>query len=180
MSLPGVHVWRCPSCARQVPLRIEECRCGTARAVVTSPEEPEGATAEAGLEVQAEPSGSGTRTLLVGLLLGLAIAGLAFSWRQSTESNSNTTVASAQPDPIEESGDWEPQVEPEEVVNQFADSPAVTQPEVQTQRGTQAQRTIRPLVVECGCARRCRRTCASLGRVDPGGLWEGHRLLRSV
>jgi len=130
MSLPGAHVWRCPSCGRQVPLRIEECRCGTARAVVTSPEEPEGAPAEAGLQTQAEPSGTGTRTLLVGLLLGLAIAGLAFSWRQSTESNSNTTVASAQPDPIEESGDWEPQVEPEEVATQFADSPAVTQPEV--------------------------------------------------
>ena len=29
-----------------------------------------------------------------------------------------------------ESGDWEPQVEPEEVVNQVADSPAVTRPEV--------------------------------------------------
>ena len=130
MSLPGAHVWRCPSCGRQVPLRIEECRCGTARAVITSPEEPEGATAEAGLQTQAEPSGTGTRTLLVGLLLGLAIAGLAFSWRQSTESNSNTTVASAQPGPIEESRDWEPQVEPEEVVDQFADSPAVGSPEV--------------------------------------------------
>ena len=130
MSLPGAHVWRCPSCGRQVPLRIEECRCGTARAVVTGAAEPEGATEEAGPQAQAEPSGSGTRTLLVGLLLGLAIAGLAFSWRQSTESNSNTTVASAQPGPIEESGDWEPQVEPEEVVDPFADSPAVTQPEV--------------------------------------------------
>src|SRR6186713_2013870 len=130
MSLPGAHVWRCPSCGRQVPLRIEECRCGTARAVVTSAVELEGGTEEAGPQAQAEPSGSGTRTLLVGLLLGLAIAGLAFSWRLSTESNSNATVASAQPDPIEESGDWEPQVEPEEGVTQFADSPAVTQPEV--------------------------------------------------
>jgi S1-C subfamily serine protease len=129
MSLPGAHVWRCPSCARQVPLRIEECRCGTARAVVTGPEEPEGANAEAGLQIQPEPSGTGTRTLLVGLLLGLGIAGLGFSWLQPTEPTSNATVASAQPNPIVESGDWERQVEPEEVVNRIADSPAVTQPE---------------------------------------------------
>ena len=128
MSLFGAHVWRCPSCARQVPLRIEECRCGTARAVVTSREEPGGATGEGGIQAQAETSGSGTRTLLVGLLLGLAIAGLAFSWLQPTESNSKVTATSTQPNPMADSGDWE-QVEPEEVVNQIADSPAVPQPE---------------------------------------------------
>jgi len=129
MSLPGTHVWRCPSCARQVPLRIEECRCGTARAAVTSVEESPAATVEAGVQAPPESSGGGTRTLLIGLLLGLAVAGLGFTWLQPAESNSNATVASAQPDPNAGSGDWEP-VEPEEAVIRIADSPAALQPEV--------------------------------------------------
>ena len=130
MSLPDAHVWRCPSCGRQVPLRIEECRCGTARALVTNQEDHQGRTGDAEIHAQGESNGNGTRTLLAGLLLGLAIAGLGFSWLQPPESNSNVTVATPQPGSIADSadadeGEW---VETEAAVDQMADFPAVPQP----------------------------------------------------
>ena len=87
MSPPGAHVWRCPSCGRQVPLRIEECRCGTSKAIVTSQEEAPtaGLASQATPPPQTEATGGGTRFLLVGLLLGLTLAAVGFVWLQPDE-----------------------------------------------------------------------------------------------
>jgi S1-C subfamily serine protease len=61
-------VWQCPSCGRQVPRKIGACRCGFERPVaapepVATPVEPTPA-----------PVRSGPNPLLLGLLLGLAVA----------------------------------------------------------------------------------------------------------
>src|SRR5918996_5908904 len=61
-------VWQCPSCGRQVPRKIGACRCGFERPVeapepVAAPVEPLPALVR-----------SGPNPLLLGLLLGLAVA----------------------------------------------------------------------------------------------------------
>jgi len=126
MPPTGVHVWRCPSCGRQVPLRIEECRCGTAKSA--SPEDPfpAGSMDDPQPSEQTEPSGGGTRLLLVGLLLGVAVAGLGFSWLQPNQPDSRPTVAETQPDSTADPADWTP--EPQERDEPTDDDPPVFAP----------------------------------------------------
>ncbi len=66
--------WRCPSCGRQVPRKIESCRCGATRPVEPSE------TAPVAFEPPPEPVPRGTNPLLVGLFLGLAIAAGMLWW----------------------------------------------------------------------------------------------------
>src|SRR5688572_4618087 len=63
------YSWQCPTCGRQVPRKIEACRCGSARPA----EAPQLSVAPA-VEASPEPVRSGPNPLLVGLLLGLAVA----------------------------------------------------------------------------------------------------------
>src|SRR5688500_532668 len=73
MSTPN-YVWHCPSCGRQVPRKFESCRCGFTRQ--TGAPEP----AAPAVEASPEPARRGPSPLLVGLLLGLAVAAGMLWW----------------------------------------------------------------------------------------------------
>lgn len=73
MSAPN-YVWHCPSCGRQVPRKFESCRCGFTRS--TGAPEPVAPPVDA----SPEPARRGASPLLVGLLLGLAVAAGMLWW----------------------------------------------------------------------------------------------------
>ena len=83
----SAHVWRCPSCSRQVPIRLNTCRCGLERPVAEDPGTiaPDSAAAPPSSQV------SGARLLLAGILAGVSVAALGFSWMQSTPPARTTT-----------------------------------------------------------------------------------------
>ena len=174
MSLPGAHVWRCPSCGRRVPLRIEECRCGPPGPSheQANPGRPRGS----GLHAQAEPSGNGKRTLLAASGPGDCRTGVLVA-RAQTESNSKRHRYEYPAGP-DGGFRWLGARLARRGSQSIADSPAVPHPRYGAVRNSgPANRP--PARRRVCCARRCRRTCASLCRVDSGGLWTGHRVLRS-
>src|SRR5687767_826481 len=120
MNPPGTHVWHCPSCGRQVPLRIEECRCGTTRTVATSSEEslPSDLAEQPDRQPQTQTGGNGTRPLLVGLLLGLTLAAVGFSWWQFREPDAMAEAVGAQRESIAEPSDRKPPTEPPRLASQ--------------------------------------------------------------
>src|SRR6185503_10216836 len=73
MSTPN-YVWHCPTCGRQVPRKFESCRCGFTRS--TAAPVPAAPT----VEPPPEPDRRGPSPLLVGLLLGLAVAAGMLWW----------------------------------------------------------------------------------------------------
>ena len=89
------YVWHCPSCSRQVPRRVEACRCGTRRPGETGPAQVPAAGPH--------PAAAGRRgvlPLLIGLLLGLGLATIAFwsPWPETTAGlDPDTTTAPAAP-----------------------------------------------------------------------------------
>lgn len=88
----SAHVWRCPSCSRQVPIRIDTCRCGLERpAIDTSSAVPHDAEPPPAEPEATSSSGSSVRLLLAGLLAGLIIAALGFSLLQSDQPGSTAT-----------------------------------------------------------------------------------------
>ena len=88
------YVWQCPSCTRQVPRKIETCRCGFARpahAPERAPELPASAAAAA----TASPS-----PLLVGLFLGLAVAAGLLWWMKEDAAPRHATLRRAVEQPL--------------------------------------------------------------------------------
>ncbi len=73
MSSSEFSIWTCPSCGRQVPRRVDTCRCGAARGVSAPSSEHD----------RARPARAGTQgpfRLLLGVLLGVGLA--AALWLQ--------------------------------------------------------------------------------------------------
>ena len=75
------YVWDCPSCGRQVPQRVEVCRCGLLRPGDTDPVKAPA--------VDPHPAAAGHRgvlPLLIGLLAGLGLAAILFwsPWEEKT------------------------------------------------------------------------------------------------
>jgi len=73
MSTPN-YVWHCPTCGRQVPRKFESCRCGFTRS--TAAPVPAAPT----VEPAPEQDRRGPSPLLLGLLLGLAVAAGMLWW----------------------------------------------------------------------------------------------------
>ena len=90
MSNPD-YVWHCPSCRRQVPRRIEACRCGFERpADLSDGDEPVTASA-------AEPVRRGPNPLLLGLFLGLAVAATMLWGLREDRPPQRATLATSDP-----------------------------------------------------------------------------------
>ena len=78
------YVWHCPACGRNVPQRVDACRCGFLRPGDTGP-------------VEAPARRRSALPLLIGLMLGLGLAAMSF-WSPWTETTARldpgTTPAS--------------------------------------------------------------------------------------
>jgi S1-C subfamily serine protease len=94
MSTPN-YVWHCPACGRQVPRKFESCRCGFTRS--TSAPVPAAPT----VEPPPEPDRRGPSPLLVGLLLGLAVAAGMLWWlkEEPVQQRAAVTVPSVEAAP---------------------------------------------------------------------------------
>ena len=75
------YVWHCPSCGRQVPQRIEACRCGFRQPGAAGQVEAPAADPH-----PAAPARRGVLPLLIGLLLGLGLATIPLwsPWPETT------------------------------------------------------------------------------------------------
>lgn len=113
------YSWQCPSCGRQVPRKINACRCGFERPA----EAPEPATAD--VELSTEPAPKGPNPLLLGLFFGLAIAAGMLWWLKEEPAPQEQAAAATVPAPVpsEPAAVEEPQPSlPEPVLNFPADT----------------------------------------------------------
>ena len=115
------YSWQCPTCGRQVPRKIETCRCGFARPA----EAPEPADASP------EPVRNGPNPLLLGLFLGLAVAAaMLFYLKEDAPPQQAAVAAAADEAPFEGADLVEPPVSdaelsfPAETSFATVDSPA--------------------------------------------------------
>jgi S1-C subfamily serine protease len=100
------YSWQCPTCGRQVPRKVETCRCGFVRPAAAP--EPPVAPPE---DVSPEPVRSGPNPLLVGLFLGLAVAaGMLFYLKEEAPPQQAAVAAPAEEAPLEDSDVAEPPV----------------------------------------------------------------------
>ena len=82
------YSWQCPTCGRQVPRKIEACRCGFARpAEAPAPVAPVE-------DASPEPVRSGPHPLLFGVFLGLAVAA-GMLWYLKEEAPPQQTAVAA-------------------------------------------------------------------------------------
>ena len=86
MSTPN-YVWHCPTCGRQVPRKFESCRCGFTRSTAAPVPAPPT------VEPSPEPARGGPSPLLVGLLLGLAVAAGMLWWLKEEPAPQRAAVA---------------------------------------------------------------------------------------
>ena len=82
------YVWRCPSCNRQVPRKVDTCRCGLKR-----PLAPVEVAEPAAAEPVPEPERKGPSPLLVGLFLGLSVAATMLWWLKEEPSSAPAAAA---------------------------------------------------------------------------------------
>jgi len=81
-----LYVWHCPSCGRHVPRRVEACRCGFQQPVTPASVEAPAIDAIAS-ETPPAAERRGAHPLLVGVFLGLVVAGIALwsPWREARD-----------------------------------------------------------------------------------------------
>jgi S1-C subfamily serine protease len=97
MSMTESFAWNCPSCGRQVPRRVDTCRCGAARPPRDAPDPstPLGASRVRPTEASAPPARS-PLTLVLGVLLGVALAAaLWFQFAPAPDGNASRAVTPA-------------------------------------------------------------------------------------
>ena len=112
MSLSDSFVWTCTSCGRQVPRRVDTCRCGSARPV----DVPLGA-GHAPFAVDRAPldppAGQGPLRLLLGICLGVALAAaLWFQFGPASREEAASAGVTTGRDAVEPSPDAARSVEP--------------------------------------------------------------------
>ena len=86
------YSWQCPSCGRQVPTKIQACRCGFER-VVEAPAAPIAPVEES----RPESVRSGPNPLLLGVFLGLAVAAGMLWYLKEDEAPPQPQQAAAAP-----------------------------------------------------------------------------------
>src|SRR5687768_5438858 len=102
------YSWQCATCGRQVPRKVETCRCGFTRPA-EAPEPP--ATRPPAEDVSPEPVRSGPHPLLLGLFLGLALAaGMLFYLKEEAPPQQAAVAAPADKAPLAGAGVAEPPV----------------------------------------------------------------------
>jgi S1-C subfamily serine protease len=150
--------WICPSCGRQVPKRIDDCRCGTQRPPSESPIDPTPPES-------AGSHGQSFLTLGIGLLIGFTVVFLAvrgLSTSPSVGSKDATAVdagsVSPVPAPLSElapSADARPVTQPEPAVETPIDVPVpvATATPAQSQEDTLANVVPAVASIEAGQSR---------------------------
>ena len=92
MNPPDRFVWTCPACGRHVPRRVEACRCGVRRPILDP------VPSSKGPEPSSPPGRRSGVLLVMGLLLGIAVAALAFRLLQPDGSGVPTAIVQPGPD----------------------------------------------------------------------------------
>jgi S1-C subfamily serine protease len=102
------YSWQCATCGRQVPRKVETCRCGFARPA-EAPEPP--ATRPPAEDVSPEPVRKGPNPLLLGLFLGLALAaGMLFYLKEDAPPQQAAVAVPADKAPFKAAGVADPPV----------------------------------------------------------------------
>src|SRR5688572_19768408 len=100
------YSWQCATCGRQVPRKVDTCRCGFVRPAAAP--EPPGALP---VDPSPEPVRSGPNPLLVGLFLGLSVAaGMLFYLKEEAPPPQAAVAAPADEAPFEGADVAEPPV----------------------------------------------------------------------